>query len=198
MKIVVGLGNPGRKYVGTRHNVGFDVLVVLAERFSAEKWRPGFEAEVTEIQIGSERLLLVAPQTFMNLSGRSVRAVVNFYKVPLQQILLIHDDINLPTGRLRLRASGSAGGQKGLQNTIDQLGSREFPRLKIGVGRPPAGQDVSSYVLQKFSKTEWPLMEECVHRAASAVETWCSAGIEQAMNEYNRVDECDSKSGEST
>ncbi len=188
MKIVVGLGNPGKKYAGTRHNIGFDVLVALSERFSADRWRTSFEAETTEIQIGSERIQLVAPQTFMNLSGRSVRSIVNFYKISLADLLLVHDDMNLPTGRLRLRSSGSAGGQKGLQNTIDQLGTSDFARLRVGVGRPPSGVDATNYVLHKFSKAERLKMEECVSRAASAVECWVEEGVEQAMNLFNRAE----------
>ncbi|QDT34386.1 aminoacyl-tRNA hydrolase [Thalassoglobus polymorphus] len=187
MKIVVGLGNPGKKYVGTRHNIGFDVLAVLAQRFSADRWKSSFEAEVTDIQIGSERVVLVAPQTFMNLSGRSVRAVVKFYKVSHSELLLVHDDMNLPTGRLRLRGTGSAGGQKGLQNTIDQLGTSDFARLRVGVGRPPGKMDAANYVLQKFSKSEFSKMEHCVERAASAVECWVQDGVEKAMNEFNQT-----------
>ncbi|MBT5020065.1 MAG: aminoacyl-tRNA hydrolase [Planctomicrobium sp.] len=187
MKIVVGLGNPGKKYQGTRHNIGFDVLVGLAERFSAGSWRSSFEAEVTEIQVGSEKVLLLAPQTFMNLSGRSVRAVVNFYKLPIKDLLLVHDDINLPTGRLRLRGSGSAGGQKGLQNTIDQLGTSDFARLRIGVDRPSENVSVVNHVLQTFTKAERIIIEECVGRAASAVECWVNEGVNQAMNTFNQT-----------
>lgn len=174
--------------MGTRHNIGFDVLVALSERFSADRWRTSFEAETTEIQIGSERVQLAAPQTFMNLSGRSVRSIVNFYKIPLADLLLVHDDMNLPTGRLRLRSSGSAGGQKGLQNTIDQLGTSDFARLRVGVGRPPGGMDAANYVLHKFNKAERLQMEDCVSRAASAVESWVEEGVEQAMNLFNRAE----------
>lgn len=186
MKIVVGLGNPGNKYAGTRHNVGFDVIGVLAQRFFADRGKINFEAETTEIQVGEERVLLAAPQTYMNLSGRSVRAMVNFYKISLADLLLVHDDMNLPLGRLRLRGSGSAGGQKGLQNTIDQLGSSDFARLRIGVGRPPGKMDAADFVLQKFRKSEVETVEDCVSRAASAVECWVRNGLEQAMNLYNQ------------
>lgn len=189
MKVVVGLGNPGRKYVGTRHNIGFDVVALLAGRFSAEGWRTRFEAETTEIQIGGERVLLAAPQTYMNVSGRSVRSIVNFFKLPLSDLLLICDDMNLPSGRLRLRKSGSAGGQKGLQNSINQLGSDKFARLRIGIGRPPEGMDPSRYVLQSYSKAERKVMEEAAHRAADAVETWVRDGIDPAMNRFNRPDD---------
>lgn len=160
---------------------------MLAERHAAGAWRTSFEAEVNEIQIASERVLLVAPQTFMNLSGRSVRGVRDFYKLPLSALILICDELNLPCGKIRLRGSGSAGGQKGLQNTIDQLGSSDFARLRIGVGRPPSGFSATNYVLQKFAKSEFSVMQESVSRAASAVECWITDGIESAMNQFNRA-----------
>lgn len=189
MKVVVGLGNPGRKYAGTRHNVGFDVLNILAERHAGERWRSRFEAETSEIQLGSERVLLVAPQTFMNLSGRSVRSVLDFFKIPLADLLVISDDLNLSVGRLRLRPSGSAGGQKGLQNIIDRLGSTEFPRLRIGIGRPREGSDTVNYVLQTFAKSERPIVDQAVDRAELAVESWVNDGIEAAMMKFNRSDD---------
>lgn len=185
MKVVVGLGNPGNKYEGTRHNVGFEVLNELAQRFSAASWNSGFEAKITEIMIGSEKVLLVAPQTFMNLSGRSVRTVVNFYKLPLNDLLLVYDDINLPTGKLRLRTSGSAGGQKGLKNTIDQLGTEEFARLRVGIDRPSGNTQVVDHVLQKFTKAERSVIDDSVYQAASAVECWSQDGIDTAMNRFN-------------
>ena len=187
MKIVVGLGNPGKKYAGTRHNVGFDVLLGLSERFQAESWKSRFEAEIAEIQVSTEKVLLVAPQTFMNLSGRSVRSVIDFYKIPLDNLLLVHDDLNLSPGRLRLRSSGSAGGQKGLQNTIDQLGSSDFARLRIGIGRPEGQVTVTNFVLQKFGKAERTIIDSAIDRAMSAVECWITDGIDQAMNHYNQV-----------
>lgn len=188
MKVVVGLGNPGRKYAGTRHNVGFDVLNVLAERHAGERWRSRFEAETSEIQLGTERVLLVAPQTYMNLSGRSVRSVVDFFKIPLADLLVISDDLNLDVGRLRLRPSGSAGGQKGLQNIIDRLGTNEFPRLRIGIGRPREGMDTVNYVLQTFAKSERPVVDQAIDRAEMAVESWVNEGIEAAMTKFNRSD----------
>lgn len=186
MKVVVGLGNPGKKYAGTRHNVGFQVLEILSRRHSAPAWRKGFEAEVTEISFGGNRVLLVAPQTYMNLSGRSVKGVVHFYKCSLNDLIVISDDLNLPAGQLRLRQSGSAGGQKGLQNIIEQLGTNEFARLRIGIGRPPEGMDSANYVLQKFTSREQAEMERAVDRAADAVEMWTSAGMDVTMNRFNR------------
>ena len=123
----------------------------------------------------------------MNLSGRSVRTIVNFYQLPLSELLLVHDDMNLPVGRLRIRRDGSAGGQKGLKNTIDQLGTPDFARLRIGVGRPSAGVNAADYVLQKFSGSERSVMESCVDRAASAIECWVCQGVDVAMNQYNQA-----------
>lgn len=185
MKIVVGLGNPGKKYAGTRHNIGFDVLLELQHQFSGENWKTKFEAEIAEVTIGSERVILAGPQTYMNLSGRSVRQIVQFYKAPLSDLLVVCDDMNLPTGQLRLRSSGSSGGQKGVQNIIDQLGAQEFARLRFGVGRPPAGIDAANYVLQRFAKAEEEQIRQAVQRSSEAVSCWVKFGIDQAMNQYN-------------
>jgi PTH1 family peptidyl-tRNA hydrolase len=194
LKVVVGLGNPGKKYSGTRHNIGFDVLEILSRRHASDGWRVRFEAETTEILVGSERVFLAAPQTYMNLSGRSVRGVINFYKMPLPDLLVICDDINLPCGRLRLRRSGTAGGQKGLKNIIDQLGTTDFPRLRVGVGRPAAGEDVVNFVLQSFTKSERATMDDAIQRAADSVECWLTEGIDTAMTRFNRGDDGDSGS----
>jgi PTH1 family peptidyl-tRNA hydrolase len=185
MKLVVGLGNPGRKYAGTRHNVGFDVVARLARRCAAPAPRPDFQAEVTEAAIHGERVLLAAPQTYMNLSGRSVRQMVDFYKLPLDQLLVVCDDLNLPPGRLRLRASGSAGGQKGLQNIIEHLGTEEFPRLRLGIGRPPPPIDAVDYVLMRFPVDERELIAAAIEQAAEAVELWVGVGTSAAMNRVN-------------
>jgi PTH1 family peptidyl-tRNA hydrolase len=185
MKIVVGLGNPGSKYEGTRHNVGFDVLAELAHRWNASKPKSRFEANLTEVLCGSEKLLLCAPQTFMNLSGRSVQQVVRFYQTPLSDVIVIGDDLNLKTGQLRLRATGSAGGQKGLQSILTCLGTDDLCRLRIGIGRPPGEMDAADYVLGRFRKDEIELIDGAVGRAASAVETWAADGIAAAMNKYN-------------
>ncbi len=185
MRLVVGLGNPGPKYAGTRHNVGFDVLAELASRYGAPRGSLKFEGELVEVMIGPERTLLLAPQTYMNLSGRSVRAAVNFYKLPLEHLLVISDDLNLPTAQLRLRGSGSSGGQKGLQNTIDQLGTDKFARLRIGIDRPRPGFPATDYVLQRFSKAEREKMEIAVAAAADGVEVWVREGLEAAMNRVN-------------
>lgn len=185
MHLVVGLGNPGRKYTLTRHNVGFQVLAELARRHAAPESMCSFEAALAEASIAGKRVLLAAPQTYMNLSGRCVRQIVAFYKLPLENVLVICDDMNLPTGKLRLRGSGSAGGQKGLQNIIDQLGTQAFARLRLGIGRPPANIDAVDYVLTRFRSTEKPLIEEAVESAATSVETWLRSGLAAAMNAVN-------------
>lgn len=185
MKIVVGLGNPGEKYAGTRHNVGFEVLSELGRRWGAGKPKVRFEAAVTEVACGAEKLHLVAPQTFMNLSGRSVQQFVRFFQVPLSDVLVVCDDLNLKVGQLRLRGSGSAGGQKGLQSILACMGGEAVPRLRLGIGRPPAGVDAADYVLSRFRKDELDQMDGAIVRAASAVEVWSREGISAAMNQFN-------------
>lgn len=185
MKVVVGLGNPGRKYEGTRHNVGFELLAELSRRYKATKPKARFEAEISEIGLGSEKVLLVAPQTFMNASGRSARQVVDFYQLPIPDLLVVCDDINLPLGKIRLRRSGSAGGQKGLENIIHHMGSPDVSRLRIGVDAPPGEMDSADYVLSKFAKRELESLDAAVMAAANAVETWVAEGIDIAMNRFN-------------
>lgn len=185
MKVLVGLGNPGKKYAGTRHNVGFEVVAELAHRHRASKPKVKFEAEITEIPAGGEKLLLVAPQTYMNASGRSVRQLLDFYQFPVSDLLIACDDINLRLGQLRIRKSGSAGGQKGLENVIQHLGTQGVARLRIGIGLPEAGRDSADYVLDRFHKSELATIDEAIRAAANAVETWVADGIDQAMNRFN-------------
>ena len=185
MKIVVGLGNPGDKYEGTRHNIGFDVLAELGRRWGAGKSKTRFEAMVTDIACGTEKLLLVAPQTFMNLSGRSVQQFIRFFQAAFTDVLVVCDDLHLKVGQLRLRASGSAGGQKGLQSILTCMGSEAVPRLRLGIGRPPANIDAADYVLSRFRKDELDQMDGAVVRAASAVEVWAREGLANAMNQFN-------------
>jgi PTH1 family peptidyl-tRNA hydrolase len=184
MKVVVGLGNPGPKYAGTRHNVGFEVIDYLAGGPGCSAFREKFEAFVAEMKEGDETVLLVKPLTFMNLSGRSVRAVLDFYKLPAEQVLIVCDDFNLPLGKLRVRAKGSHGGQNGLRNIQDQLGTDAYARLRIGVGQPDPGEAVD-YVLSRFKPGERPVVEEAVANAAQAVLAWVRGGIEVCMNRFN-------------
>ncbi|TWT60335.1 Peptidyl-tRNA hydrolase [Rubinisphaera italica] len=185
MKIVVGLGNPGRQYMNTRHNIGFEVLAELAKRYQAGSSSLRHEAEIKEIFLEGEKILLCAPQTYMNLSGSSVASLINFHKLPPEDILIICDDLNLPSGQLRLRASGSSGGQKGLKDIAVKLKTEEFARLRFGIGRPPGRMDVSSYVLQKFSDAELTEIQISVQHAADGVETWVKEGVVKAMNQIN-------------
>lgn len=185
MKIVVGLGNPGSKYKNTRHNVGFDVLACIAQRYAVGRPKAKFNAEVAETIIKNEKTILISPLTFMNLSGQSVRAAIDFFKIDLHDVLVICDDINLDVGRLRIRKSGSAGGQNGLKDIINRLGSDQFPRLRVGVGRVPAQWDTSDFVLGKFGEEDQASIETAVQRAADAVEVWIDEGPQTAMNRFN-------------
>jgi PTH1 family peptidyl-tRNA hydrolase len=185
MKVLVGLGNPGKKYEGTRHNVGFEVVCELAYRHGDTKSKVKFEAEIAELSVAGQKLLLAAPQTFMNASGRSVRQLADFFQIAANDFLVICDDINLPLGQLRIRRSGSSGGQKGLENIIQHLGTQAVPRLRIGVDKPEAGRDSADYVLERFRKSEQASVDKAVRTAADAVAVWVAEGIDQAMNRYN-------------
>ena len=177
MKLIVGLGNPGKKYQSTRHNVGFDVLACLAKRYDVGRPKAKFNAEVAETIIKNEKTILLSPLTYMNLSGQSVRAAVDFYKLPLTELLVICDDINLDLARLRFKPSGSAGGQNGLKDIINRLGTQTFDRLRVGVGRVPPEWDTADFVLGKFLKEDQPDMDAGISRAANAVEVWVEQGL---------------------
>ncbi|TWT95335.1 Peptidyl-tRNA hydrolase [Botrimarina colliarenosi] len=185
MKIVVGLGNPGKQYEATRHNVGFDTLRLLAEQFSAETPKSKFDSYVTEAMVNGERTLLVWPQTFMNRSGQAVRQVVQFYKTPLEDLLVICDDFALDVGRLRIRAKGSSGGQNGLKDVAQQLATEDYQRLRIGVGPVPSGRNAADFVLGRFASKERELVEVAIADAAAAVACWAEAGVTEAMNKFN-------------
>jgi PTH1 family peptidyl-tRNA hydrolase len=185
MKLVVGLGNPGRKYEQTRHNVGFRVAALLAAAHGRTKPKAAFQGEIVEAQVGEEKVLLLCPHTLMNLSGASVLAARDFYKIADEDLLVVSDDFNLPLGKLRFRASGSSGGQRGLADILHRLGSEAIPRLRIGIGGPPEGRDPADHVLGKFTKAEHPVMQEAVSHAAEAVELWVREGLTVSMNRYN-------------
>jgi PTH1 family peptidyl-tRNA hydrolase len=185
MKVLVGLGNPGKKYAGTRHNVGFEVVAELAYRHGGMKPKVKFEAEIVELTIAGHKLLLAAPQTYMNASGRSVRQLADFFQIAANELLVACDDINLKLGQLRIRRSGSSGGQKGLENIIQQMGTQAVPRLRIGVDRPEPGRDSADYVLDRFRKSELATVDKAVRTAADAVATWVAEGIDVTMNRYN-------------
>ncbi len=185
MKLVVGLGNPGRRYEGTRHNVGFIVVRELAKAHATGTVKTRFQGETVDAEIAGEKVLLLTPSTFMNESGASVLAARDFYKIALEDILVVCDDLNLPLAKLRARAAGSAGGQKGLEDIIRRLGSDGFARLRIGIGAPPSGWNWPDFVLSKFKKEELPDMELAVARAVEAIGVWTREGIQACMNRYN-------------
>ena len=185
MKLVVGLGNPGRKYQGTRHNVGYIVAGELAKKFATSGMRERFQGEAAEANLGGQKALLLTPTTYMNLSGGSVLAARDFYKIALEDILVVCDDLNLPLAKLRVRSGGSAGGQKGLEDIIRRLGTEDFARLRVGIGSAPEGWAWADFVLSRFAKEEIPLMEQTVARAVDAVVVWAREGVQVCMNRYN-------------
>ena len=185
MKIIVGLGNPGVSYRRTRHNFGFMALRALAERRGMRFRRARHRSTQAEGRIGKEKVLLVRPMTFMNLSGEAVSGVVRYFDCARDDLLVVCDDVSLDLGRIRLRRAGSAGGHKGLTSIIHHLHSQEFPRLRLGIGAPPEGVDMMSYVLGVFRRGDWPVMREVIDRAVQAMETWAYHGIDEAMNRFN-------------
>jgi PTH1 family peptidyl-tRNA hydrolase len=185
MKLIVGLGNPGRKYEKTRHNVGFETLNLVAERSAAPTAKDKFDGRVAEVTIAGERTLLLWPHTLMNLSGQSVLGALSFYQLQLTELLVVCDDFNLPLGTLRFRSQGSAGGQKGLQDIIRRLGTEEFSRLRIGIGPVPDAWDAADFVLSRFGAGERPVIKETTERAAEGVECWVAEGIAASMNKFN-------------
>ena len=190
MKLVAGLGNPGDRYRGTRHNVGWEVLAELARRHAPDaKPETQFEGETVRLPtggtVGDEPALLLSPLTYMNLSGRSVAAACRFHKLGPTSALVICDDINLPVGKLRMRTKGSHGGQNGLRDVIEKLGTQEFPRLRVGVGRPPGRMDAAAWLLARFDEADRTEIDLAVQDAADAVETWLRDGPDAAMNEAN-------------
>ena len=187
MKLIVGLGNPGGRYEETRHNIGFEVVEHLARRHGAEPGKNKFDGELQECLVGGERTLLLRPHTFMNLSGRSVRQAVDFYKLEDEDLLLVCDDFHLDLGVLRMRVRGSDGGQKGLADTIRQLGTDEFARLRVGIGPVPDRWDPADFVLAKFSATERKLLENEMIRICDAADAWVQEGATAAMNKFNGV-----------
>jgi len=187
MKIIVGLGNPGRKYTGTRHNVGFEVVHKLCHDYGiALKANRRFRAEVGEGRIGNTPILLVAPTTYMNLSGDAVAAILRFYKLPPSDIIVVYDDVNLPVGAIRVRERGSAGGQNGMADIIQKLGTDEFPRVRIGIGSKPPTWTLADYVLSKFLRQEWDGFIQGVTLAGDAVAHILREGTPAAMNHYNK------------
>lgn len=189
MKLVIGLGNPGAQYAGTRHNAGFEVISELVRRLQPGKSQLKFSSEIWEAFAASGKILLVTPTTYMNRSGESVQQIARFYQVSPQDMAVICDDINLPLGRIRWRASGSAGGQKGLADILLRLGTDQVSRLRLGVGRPPGQMDAADFVLSRFRSEEREESEMMTKIAADSVEAWIADGVVGAMNRYNRSSE---------
>lgn len=186
MFLIVGLGNPGREYVGTRHNMGFEAIDAICSKYNIEMNKEKHRAIIGEGRIGGEKVMLVKPQTYMNLSGESVREIADFYKLEPEDVLVIYDDISLPTGKVRIREKGSAGGHNGIKNIIYQLQSEDFPRIKIGVGQDRHPDfDCKDFVLGKFSKEETEILIPTVVRVAEAVECIIREDAKTAMNRYN-------------
>ncbi len=183
--LLVGLGNPGREYRETRHNVGFMFIDRLCEATGIKLSRLQSKALVGTGQWQNCKLVLAKPQSFMNLSGQPVSSLLHFYKTPLSQMLVVHDDIDLPVGTIRIRPDGGSGGQRGLASIIQQLGTQDFPRLRIGVGRPPGQKEAADYVLHNFSAFDLELIPQVLDRAVEAARVFLTDGLDKAMNQYN-------------
>lgn len=184
MKIIVGLGNPGKEYKNTRHNIGYMVLEELASRCPIEKQESKFDAIIGQIKIKGEKVLLVKPLTYMNLSGKSVQPLTHWYKLDLADLIVVYDDMDLPLGTIRIRAAGGSGGHKGIKSIIERLASQDFARIRIGIGRPE-NHDTVDWVLSRFAGDEKVKIEQAVKNAADALEKWITNGIADAMNTYN-------------
>ena len=184
--LIVGLGNPGAKYDGTRHNIGFAALDILAGSMGVSPDRLKFKSLCAQGTLGGQKVLLMKPSTFMNLSGQAVCEAAAFYKLPMERVLVLCDDVNLPVGKLRIRVKGSDGGHNGLKNIIAHLGHDQFIRIKMGVGEKPKGWDLADHVLGRFSTEDRKLVDEAIEKAAKAVDIMISQGADAAMNEYNR------------
>jgi len=185
IKMIVGLGNPGPRYARNRHNIGFQIVDALAQKHGLGLDKRQFKALISLGRIVDQRVLLVKPQTYMNLSGEAVQPLVSYYKIALSDLMVVFDDMDLPLGAIRLRPFGGAGGHNGMKSIIARLGSNRFPRLRVGIDRPPGRMDPAAYVLQDFSSEEEAIMAQARDRAVRALETWLTEGIDAAMNAFN-------------
>lgn len=187
--MIVGLGNPGRVYRDTRHNIGFMVVDRVAEKHGIKLTRVQNKAIIGSGYVGSVKIILVKPQTYMNLSGQAVSALVRFYKIQLEDLIVAHDDVDLPFGVIRMRPGGGSAGQKGVASIIKLVGSQDFARLRMGVGRPPGRMDAAAYVLQNFATTEHEFLQNFLNRAVDALNCFLQDGLETAMNRYNQTNQ---------
>ena len=183
--LIIGLGNPGREYKDNRHNVGFMLIDRIAIRLSARGMKVQSKAIVMDARYEERKLILAKPQTFMNLSGQSVQGLAHFYKIPNENLIVLSDDLDIPFGTVRIRSSGGPGGQRGLGSILEKLGTKDIPRLRIGIGRPPGQMDPAAYVLQDFSRDEVKSLSELLDRGADAVFAFVSQGLNKAMNDFN-------------
>lgn len=185
MFLIVGLGNPGMRYDSTRHNVGFDAIDCIAKEMNVDVKKIKNKAMIAECKIDSKRVILAKPQTYMNLSGESVSELMSYYKIESKNVLVIYDDIDLDVGKLRIRQKGSAGTHNGMKSIISLIKTQEFPRFRIGVGKPPKFMDLADYVLSKFSNEDKEILSEVQNRVVKAVKAFIEEGIDIAMNKYN-------------
>ena len=186
MYIIAGLGNPDRKYAGTRHNIGFDVITYLSDKYDISLSKTGFKSKLGQVFIDGEKVLLMKPQTYMNLSGEAVGEAVNFYKADAaSELIIVQDDIDLEPGNIRIRSKGSAGGHNGIKSVISHIGGNEFVRIKVGVGGKPEGRDLADHVLSGFDRDTEPLIRKVIEKAGEAIVTVMKEGAEAAMNKYN-------------
>ncbi|MCP8618174.1 aminoacyl-tRNA hydrolase [Salirhabdus salicampi] len=185
MKCIIGLGNPGAKYEQTRHNIGFMVIDELAKRHGWELNKTKFHAHYAIEQLNGEKVILVKPMTYMNLSGEAVRPLMEFYDLDVVDIVVIYDDLDLPPGKIRLRQKGGHGGHNGIRNIIDQLNTKQFNRVRVGIGRPETPMPVPNYVLGKFSDEQMPQVKESIQRSADACEHWLHKSFLEVMNDFN-------------
>ena len=183
--LIVGLGNPGKEYQNNRHNAGFMAVDRLAKDLGTTFSRVEADSLIAKTSYEGKRIILIKPQTYMNNSGRAVKQLVKYYKIPLENSIILFDDVDLPLGTIRIRTEGGSGGQKGMASIIQHLGTQSFPRLRIGIGRPPGKMDAAAYVLQNFSKSEKEILKITIDKAVKAVQTFISYDIETAMNKFN-------------
>jgi len=183
--LLIGLGNPGREYVNTRHNFGFMLIDRIAVRLNTRGMKVQSKAIVLNTTYEERKLILAKPQTFMNLSGQSVQGLAHFYKIPFTNLMILSDDLDIPFGTIRIRASGGPGGQRGLGSILEKLGTKDVPRMRLGIGRPPGRMDPANYVLQNFSKDETQTLSEILDRAADATLEFVTNGLNASMNKFN-------------
>ncbi len=185
MKLIIGLGNPGKPYENTRHNIGFEVIDALANKWGAPLNQMKFNGMYASVHRPEGKVILLKPLTYMNLSGESVRPLMDYFDIDVEDIIVIYDDLDLETGKLRLRGKGSAGGHNGIKSLIQHLGTQEFNRIRVGVNRPPAGIKVADYVLSKFSKDDQPIVQDAINKSVDAVEASLSKKFLDVMNQFN-------------